>query len=269
MSRVVTEPGIYADVTDAVYHSDIDALSSSGARTVLDCPALYDWCQTHRIEKPAYDRGHAAHARLLGVGSDIVVIDAPDWRTKAARAERDAAYAAGRTPILATESTAIDAAVDAVRADPVAGPLFESGAPELSGWWIDGPTGEWLRVRWDWLTEGPDGRIWIVDLKSTSDPAPRRFAKSSRDFGYHCQDAWYRDAARALGVDDDPVFLLVAVGTTPPHLVTVHQHGPEAIALGAQLNRAAIDLWHQCRTENHWPAYGEVIHTIERPRWAR
>lgn len=269
MSLVAAEPGLYADVPDETYHSDTESLSSSGAREVLTCPALYRWGQAHRVERPAYDWGHAVHARLLGVGSDIVVVDAPDWRTKAAREERDAAYADGRTPILAAESDAIDLAVQAVRADPIAGPLFEDGAPELSGWWVDEATGEWLRVRWDWLTEGPDGRIWIVDFKSTTDPAPKEFARSSWKFGYHCQDAWYRDASRALGVHDDPAFVLVAVGKTPPHLVTVHQHDPELVALGAQRNRDAIDLWHECRTSDHWPAYGQVIHTIEAPRWAR
>ena len=269
MSLIVTEPGIYAGITDATYHSDSEALSSSGARTVLACPAQFRWDLTHRTEKPAYDWGHAIHARLLGIGSDIVVVDAPDWRTKAARDERDAAYAEGKTPILLAESAAIDVAVQSVRDDQIAGPLFEAGTPELSGWWVDPDTGEWLRARWDWLTEGPDGRIWIVDFKSTADPAPMEFARSSRKFGYHCQDAWYRDAARALGVDDDPAFVLVAVGKTPPHIVTVHQHDPELVALGAQRNRDAIDLWHACRVADEWPAYGSVVHTIEAPRWAR
>lgn len=268
MSTVVDTPGLYPGVPEGTYHCDTDALSSSGARTVLDCPALYNWGLTNRVERPAYDWGHVVHGRLLGSGSDVVVIDAPNWRTKAARAAQDAAYAAGRVPILAAESEAIDRAVEAVRRDPVAGPLLADGIGELSGWWIDEVTGEWLRVRWDWLTEGPDGVV-VVDLKSTADPAPAAFARSSWKFGYHRQDAWYREGARALGVDPDPAFLVVAVGKEPPHLVTVHQHTPWAVALGERDNRDAIDLWHACRQAGSWPAWGEAIHVIDAPRWAR
>ena len=44
--------------------------------------------------------GSVVHAMVLGAGRQWHVIDADDWRTKAAKAERDAAESVWKVPIL-------------------------------------------------------------------------------------------------------------------------------------------------------------------------
>jgi hypothetical protein len=128
--------GIYNDLDEAVYHRD-SALSASGAKRLLppNCPALFkhDRDNGGRPNKRAFDLGHAAHAAVLGVGLELVVVDADNWMTKAAKAERDAAYAEGKCPILAKEKAAVDAMAEAIRRDPIASALLdpEHGRPEV------------------------------------------------------------------------------------------------------------------------------------------
>src|SRR4051794_32399270 len=86
-------PGVYDDMPVAAYHADPvpgGSLSCSGAKKLLppSCPALYAW---ERDNPPAptttFELGHAAHQRVLGVGPEIVVVDAETWNTNAVKAE--------------------------------------------------------------------------------------------------------------------------------------------------------------------------------------
>lgn len=277
MSRIVDEPGVYEGISGELYHSDHDALSSSGARTLLrECPALFRWQQLHPETRDEFDFGHAAHAEVLGVGAPMVVPTDPEtgepwdrWQSNAAKAAVAEIRAAGGIPVKAETRAAVAAMADALRAHPLAGPLLTSpGRAELAGWWQDEHTGEWLRVMWDWITTDSTGRLVIVDYKTTTDASPEAAAKSSARYGYWMQDDWYRTAATALGVHPDPGFLLVMQSKTAPYLVSVHQHDPEDIAQAHQRNRDAIDLWHRCRQQDIWPAW-EQVYSIEIPRWAR
>src|SRR5512135_3837265 len=101
----ITEPGIY-DLPADVYHADpvpTGSLSSSGARLLLppSTPAHFRWAREHpRPSTPAMDFGRAAHRIVLGVGEDLVEVQADSWRTKAAQQAADEARAAGKTPLL-------------------------------------------------------------------------------------------------------------------------------------------------------------------------
>src|SRR4051812_35256773 len=104
MDIKVTEPGIYPDLSNDDYHADPvpgGSLSSSGARSLLECPAVYRHQRDHgRPNKAHYDIGHAAHMLVLGAGPDIYPVDAADWRTKAAKEEAEQAREFGMTPLL-------------------------------------------------------------------------------------------------------------------------------------------------------------------------
>jgi hypothetical protein len=94
--------GLIHGMSDAVYHGGPE-LSSSAMKTLLDSPARYQHERANRVEKSAYDLGHAVHAKILGAGLDVAVLDFPDYRTKAARDERDGARAGPcRRPSLPT-----------------------------------------------------------------------------------------------------------------------------------------------------------------------
>jgi len=152
MTTPVTAPGVY-DIPEHEYHADPIAggsLSSSGARKLLTpgCPALYRHSVDHGNEhKAAFDFGHAAHKLVLGVGAEIVPVDADDWRTKAAKEAKEAAYAAGKVPLLVADVILVHNMADAIRNHPVASALFdpERGKAEQSLFWPDIASGVWLR----------------------------------------------------------------------------------------------------------------------------
>lgn len=268
----MTAPGVYDDMPDAEYHAS-PALSTSGVKRLLppSCPALFDHERRNgRPEKRAYDVGHAVHALVLGKGAQIVPVDAPDWRSKAAREERDAAYAAGITPLLLAEYEAAKAAAAAVMAHPIAGKLFTDGIAEQSLFWHDEQHNVMRRARPDWRTTLPDGRPVVVDLKTCRSAEPRAISKAVHEYRYHCQQSFYTDGLRALGIADDPAWLFVFVETAAPHLVTVCELDVDTVEVGARLVQQALETFAECTANDTWPGYtpADDIPLISLPSWA-
>jgi hypothetical protein len=275
------EDGIYTGITDIAYHSDRGSLSSSGARALLapSCPAMFRHAQREtRKPKRYYDIGHLAHRLVLGEGSEIAVLDpavhglkkdgaeADNPRATATWKQADAeARARGEVPVHIDDYRTAEAMAAKVREHPVAAALFEAdGQAELSGYWHDSESGVRLRVRPDWLCE-LGGRVFAVDYKTSTSAHPGHFAKSAAEWGYHVQQAWYVDGLAAHGIDAD--FLFVCQSKTPPFLVSVMRIDPAAVDLGRRRNRQAINLYAQCSADDHWPGYGDTIHTVSLPSY--
>lgn len=258
---------LHAGITDDKYHADITSLSSTGARKVLACPAKFKWQLDHppAPTSKAFDFGKLAHRLVLGEGSQINIVDAPDWRGKDARDQRDAAYAIGAVPVLRSEYDAARQLRDSVFNHEAARALFADGVAELSGYWRDEPTDVQLRFRPDWMTE--DGRVICADLKTTISADPAEFGRSVGRYGYHLQAAWYLEGLRQHGIDD-PRLLFVCAEKTPPYLVSVIELDDEAIAEGRRMMRTAVDLYARCAETGIWPGYGDDINLISLPMWA-
>src|SRR3990167_5327922 len=106
------EAGVH-DVPAEQYHADpcpAPSLSCSIAELFITaCPALARF--NHPRLNPGYqpeheekfDLGSAAHAMTLNDDRAFEIIDAADWRTKEAKAQRDAARAAGKIPLLTAQ----------------------------------------------------------------------------------------------------------------------------------------------------------------------
>ncbi|QDQ93731.1 recE [Rhodococcus sp. WB9] len=265
--------GVFADIPDYIYHGDKLSLSSSGARALLppSTPAQFRYAQDNpRESTKAFDLGHAAHTLVLGAGEEIVEVEAKDWKTKAAQAERDAIYAEGKTPLLTKEVEQVRAMARAIRRNRHAAALLESGTPELSMYWDDPDTGARLRCRPDWMPNlTVNGRTVIVDYKSSTSANPDKFAKSAADFGYAQQAPFYIDGLIELGIADDPIFLFVVQDKNPPYLVSVIELHSDDIEVGRQLNRKAVDLFAACMETGLWPDYSDDVHLVSLPAWWR
>jgi hypothetical protein len=265
--------GIHDGIPEQQYHADKESLSVSGAKKLLppSCPALFKWERDNgQPPKAAFDFGHAAHAAVLGVGAELAVIEAEDWRSKAAREARDEAYAAGKTPILAADKVRVDGMAEALRANPLAAALLnpDRGKPEQSAYWLD-PTHDVVRrCRFDWLPDTDGGRLLLTDYKSTASAEPKAFAKSAATYGYDMQAAWYMDVAHGLGLADDIAFLFVAQEKTAPYLVTVCELDTEAVARGRRRNDRALQVYAECSATDTWPSYTTDVELISLPRWA-
>ena len=99
------------------------SMTSSIVRDILETAPRFVWQNTKRLNKDAedtnktiFDLGSAAHALFTGEGNPIAVIDADAFRSNAAKEARDAAYAAGKTPILKGNMERVQAMADAARA---------------------------------------------------------------------------------------------------------------------------------------------------------
>ena len=269
----LTEPGVYPDLPEADYHAQQHALSASGARRLLppSCPALFDyWRREGQGPKAAFDLGHAAHRVVLGVGLDVHVIDAEDWRGKAARQERDEAYAAGEVPLLIADWQRVHAMAEALIAHPYAGVLLdpEHGRPEQSLFWTDEGTGVMRRARLDWLPDPHSGRAILVDYKTAKSAEPDRFGRALWDYGYVQQAPWYLDGAIALDlVGPDAAFVFVVQEHDPPYLVTVCEPDERAMRVGRLRNRQAIETYAECTAVGEWPGYTSDVVAISLPPW--
>lgn len=262
--------GVYSDVDELDYHADRTSLSSSGARKILDCPAIFHYEQEQPpTPKPQFDMGHVVHGMILGVGLDIVPVDAANWTTKAAKETRDQAHAEGKVPLLVADVAKAELMAKTVREHDTAGALLAVGDPEITGYWHDDVNPVRLRFRTDWLHPGRN-RIIGVDVKTTAgNGSPAKFAKSCADFGYHQQAAWYLDGLAETGVSEDAAFLFIVLPKEPPHIVTVCEIHADDIARGRALNRKAINTYADCVANNVWPGYGQQIHQITLPTYAR
>lgn len=260
------------EMEESEYHRH-PALSQSGAKLLLppNCPAIYRYRMDHPEFKDVFDFGQAAHKMVLGKGAPIRVIDAKDWRTNAAKAEKAAAHEAGEIPLLVADYATVCAMAKALRENPLAAKLLDAGRgrPEASLFWEDPDTGCPMRCRVDWLPDPGSDPFIVVDYKSTASADPETFGVSAARYGYHTQDANYRDAVKALGLHDDPHFLFIAQEKEPPYLVSVIELTEDAIDAGRARMRRAIDIYLQCMETDHWPNYtDDEIALVDLPHWA-
>lgn len=266
MTAVVTEPGIY-QLDETAYHADptpSGSLSVSGAKTLLRDPARYQWERSHgRPNKTAFDLGTLAHALILRGGDNrIRVIDAYDWRTKAAQDARKAAYAERMTPVHRGDLLQAAKIAQAVRRHPLAGAILRGGTPERSMFWDDPDTGVPLRGRVDYVHPKA-----LVDLKTAAYGGSHHdvFAKAAANFDYPMQAANYTDGWHTLTGDLLP-FLFVVVEVDPPYFVRVFQLTDADLAAGRERMRAAIDRYAEYEATG-WPGTSTDIDTLTMPRW--
>lgn len=244
--------GFHDDVPEADYHADRTSLSVSGAKTLLKAPALFRWQQDHPVHKDVFDVGSAAHALVLGVGAPVVEVDAPDWRSKAAREERDAIRARGETALLSPDAQRVRDMADALSSHTLAMRLLSDGRPEVSAYALDEETGVMRRGRFDWL-----GTSVLTDYKTCASANPRdwsgRYGVVAK-FGYDMQASWYTDLARDL---DHPAgaFAFVAQEKEPPYLVSVIYVRDEDLHEARSRNARALATFRDCMNSGVWPGY--------------
>ena len=266
--------GVHHDVPADRYHADRDTLSSSEARQLIppSCPAKYRWTKDHgRPPTRTFDIGHAAHQMVLGAGEPLEVVNARDWRTKAAQQQQAEARAAGRTPLLAAEHERVLAMADALRSHPTAPALLQPGGrAEVTLVWTDQRTGVNCRARLDYLpAPRAGGRLIVPDYKTTTDASLPASSRSMATYGYHLQAAWYLDGCQQLGLgDDSAAFVFICQEKTPPYVVTVYQPDPIAMRVGLEQALQARHVWQWCTSTGRWPAYTDEVAQLALPRWA-
>ncbi|MFG1247305.1 PD-(D/E)XK nuclease-like domain-containing protein [Xanthobacter flavus] len=280
----LSEPGAY-DLTAEQYHADpcpVPSLSNSVAKILLDSSPRKAWFSHPRLnpnqeadESSRLDLGTAAHAMMLGKGRDMVVVEADDWRTKAAKAERDAARAEGKTPILEKDHKRACAMIAAARAQlaHIEGAedafLTTAGEPEMVLAWKDA-AGPWCRTMIDWTQFDPRGPI-VYDYKTTQASAnPAAIGRTVANLGYEVQAAFIERGFCHLfpGTAGRLTFRFVFQEIDPPYLLSVIELDAAGLSIGRKKVAYAIDVWGRCITTGNWPGYPSKIATVEYPAFA-
>ena len=276
--------GLHADVPPEVYYARYEGLARhSTLELVLDAPALarawYDGADDETT--PALEFGTALHmAALEPERYATTYVVEPDFgdcrankRTGTTKEEgarnleaRNAWRAAhpGATYLSDDDATRIRGMVSALRAHPVAGPILQYGASEVTCRWQDKATGIECAARADKWHEDIAG---LFDLKGLEDASWDGFRLASERYGYHRQDAYYRSGWAATR-NTVGGFTFVCVRKRAPHLVGLYEHEPSDIEAGAAANRRALEAMSKALRTGVWPGYQESIQTVKLRPWA-
>lgn len=274
---MITAPGIYQLTADQ-YHMDpcpTASLSSSIAKILIEQSPAHAWMahprlnlQYEREVNSRFDLGSAAHTLLLekNRADRIVVVDAKDWRTNAAKEARDAATAAGKFAVLIEQydETCMMAAAARLFIDTteLAG-LFEDGRAEQTVIWQEGQT--WCRCRPDWMTGDRD---ILVDYKTTENAEPDAFARQIGRMGYDLQAEFYTRGVHATKFENkEPKFVLLVQEITKPYLCSLVALSAAFRTVGQAKVKRAIQRWDKAMADHDWPGYPARIAYAEPTAW--
>jgi hypothetical protein len=219
---------------------------------------------------PHFDIGTAAHLAVLEpsfLAERVVVHEWDDYRTKDARAARDAAYAQDKTPLKPAEWAVVQGVQAAVqdRNKSRAAELFAArGTAEVTlTWrWDDLP----CKCRPDFLA-GNNG--YIIDLKTANTCNPRAVARKAFNEGWFVRAAWYMAGVQAVTGVLPQKYLFVVVEKDAPHLIEIYELDDRALIYGDQIIMRTLKRAAECLRTGIWPSYGDGgITKLALPSWA-
>jgi len=288
------KPSIFANIAFQDYISDklgeCPTLSASIAHTLLTQSPRHAWFSHPRLnpaqqpeEAEIADIGSVAHHVLLaGDTRAIVLIDAKDYRTNAAKEARDAARAGGGIPLLQYKLAAVNdmviAAKDYLANSEIAG-IFDDGAAEQTILWQEmflaqhgeaqgrRQDGVWCRARPDWLSGDKHTMLHYKTTAGSAEPGAWIRSHLALD-GYDVSLAFYE---RGLSMFEQKnrelrsIFLIQE--QEPPYACSLVGLDPAMQDLASRKVNRAINLWADCLAKDRWPAYPGHIAYAEPAAW--
>lgn len=273
----------YWDVAPAVYQADRSRVRRTHLELVRKSTRLYE----HRVilgnaepESKALRIGRALHVEVLQPELvEHLLVSTPKFNLRSnAGKDQLRTWRADLSPdaivLSHGERETVRRMAEALRSDPLAAPLLErDGATELPLEWVDPETGLPCKCMLDKYFETLDGRAArVLDLKSSIDPTEDAFAKAVAKFGYHRQDAMYRDAAQRYAGGRPTRFIFIVVRNAPPYEVAVYDLDDDAVNLGRHQIRAALSKLARHSTlgqwRDSWQGAGSKPNTISLPKYA-
>jgi len=206
------------------------------------------------------DLGSAAHELVLGGDDRIVWIDAADFRTKAAKEERDVAHAQLKIPMLEKQREQLEAMAQVGR-DRLC--EFGAGHSELTMVWES--DGIWYRSKPDWLSKD---RLLAIDYKTATNADPLTWIRSVlMRSHYDIQGALALQGLYNLEGPAQREFLFLVQEIEAPYACSVVGIGPQMLELAERKIAAASRVWKRCMQEKSWPGYQHHIHWAELPEY--
>lgn len=272
----------FLTMSEKQYHSDpceLPSLSASIAKKMVQNTPLHAHLYHPKLgglkteETKAMRRGTVIHALIFNEPTNAVLIDADDFRTKAAQGARDSAIAEGKIPYLLSEfreaEVIADEVLDACRREGI----HLSGAHELVAIWHESVDRRKVqcRARID-HTVHYEGIIH--DFKTIDNCHPDFISRQCFNLGYDIQWAAYTSAVGKLEdlegrVDFSWVFIEeLPAGASRKTIVQVDRPGGLMRELGKLRWAQAVVKWEECLRTDYWPAYSVGPGLVDPPEWA-
>lgn len=272
----LTEPGIY-QISAETYHEDPcpePSLSGSIAIPLVNRSPFHAWFRHPRLN-PKFERenskrldlGTACHSLLFEAGRDLVVIDADDYRKKSAQEEREAAYAAGKTPILIADHEIARTMAEKAgeRLFDTFGNHIKTATKETTIVWREGEA--WCRGMVDLLA---NQLTFHLDYKTTAGSArPEDAERSLYDLNYHFKAAFYERGLDVLdpeGTGRRRSFFLFQE-TEAPFECSLLSPSESGLTIARKQVEFAIATWQRCMAAGEWPGYSRDVHYAPLPGW--
>lgn len=284
----IDKPCAIRNMPIEVYHKH-PALSNSGLKTLLDCPAKYFYkylsgeCELK--EKPHFKIGKACHKYIL---EGKKAFENEYWYNPYSDLKKDAIIAimqdrfgydcsikkfpltdlmemlladVGIEPkkILLTknELNQVIGTARAIKADQKAYNAFhQKGESEISLFWQDEETGIWLKCRPDFL---PKDHKLVPDYKTCQSVNPNTFYGDFIKYGYHIQSAMYMDGIKSVFDDDVEQFFFVAQEKEPPFITQIYTPDMGIIEFGQKAIRFGINKFLECQEKEFWETYSNDV----------
>jgi hypothetical protein len=243
-------------------------------RGQYDALKRLSWSRLRLLEKsPAHYRhgvGDDSSGFALGTAAHMAVLEPerfameyvvyPGRRAGKAWEAFEAEHLAQNKQIL--NQREYDAAIairNAVRSHSRATSYLRGGAAEQTLTWA---LGEFeCKGRADYIGDA------VVDLKSTKDGSPKAFAAACARYGYFGQAAWYSDGL-FLATGKRKPFVIVAVESSAPHVVTVYRVPDAVLAAGREQYLTLLGRLSYCMKNSFWGGYSEQEEIdLEIPQW--
>lgn len=270
-----------------VYHKH-PALSESGLKTLLDCPARYYYKYLsgdyEPKEKPSFKIGKACHKYILE-GEDAfykeywhnpyseytkpeilrilkekfnydapkttLVSDLMDILLKSDGIERKPIH------LNQNELNQVIGTARAIKNNKKAYNAFhQKGESEISLFWIDEETGLMLKCRPDFL---PTNHKLVPDYKTCQSVNPEIFYGDFIKYGYHIEAAMYMAGIKAVFNDDVETFFFVAQEKEPPYITQVYVPDDAIVTYGDKAVRLGINKFIECQQKGFFGTYSESV----------
>lgn len=222
-----------------------------------------------REETDTLNYGAACHDMLLEGSGKLVVIDAKDWRTKAAQEARDAAKAEGKLPVLTHQAAKLQTMYQRAGEAILAATDFDpqdwlAGASEQTLCWQEG--GVWHRARVDRLS--PDRRV-LFDYKSTKGSAnPAAWQRQVWGLGYDLQAVHYLAGNAATGGAVTAAWVWLVQECAEPFACSWVSPSPQTLEYARARRARLIARWRECLATGEWAGYPQKIAYIDPPAYA-
>lgn len=264
------------------YHSDPfekPSLSSSIAKRMVGSSPFHGWLMHPKLGgcsefSAAMDRGSLIHALVLGQSTDdFVLIEADDFRSKAARSARDSARAEGKIPVKLADFRDAEGTAAEVHEDLLREHIALTGHSELVFVWVETVDGVEIQCRAMVDHIVPESST-IIDFKNCESASPDAVRRAIYNYGYDIQYAAYTSAFHHLFPDlagrED--FLWAFIEPLPdesPKKSATQLYRPDGVMreLGRARWSRGLKLWAECTKTGRWPFYGNGPLPISPQAW--